>query len=90
MVRVARLSEWNVRLTLGDGLEKGGKDKGEVVTRLEAVPEGARDKSRHARAEAGLLAPWRDAQVHVVAQPVVGVDVPAAQVGACVLREFNL
>ena len=53
------------------------------------MPKGARDKGRHAGAEAGLLAAGRHAPVNVVAQPVVGVHVPPGQVRARVLGRLD-
>ena len=61
-------------------MDKGSQDKGQIVARVEAVPEGAGRKGRHAGAEARFFALRGDAQIDVVPQPVVGVLVPAAQV----------
>lgn len=77
------------RPTLGDVLDEAREDKTQIVTRLETVPESAGDESGHAGAETGFLAFRRDAQVDVVFQPVVGVDVPVAEVSVAVLREFD-
>lgn len=53
------------------------------------MPESARHKRRHARSEPGLLAPRRNPQVDVVAQPVVRIHVPPSQIRARILRKLN-
>lgn len=53
------------------------------------MPESARHKRRHAGTESGLLAPRRDPQVDVVAQPVVGIHVPPSQVRSRVLGRLD-
>ena len=53
------------------------------------MPQGTGCKGSHASTEAGLLALGRNTQVHIVAQPVVGVLIPAAQVTVRVLGGFQ-
>lgn len=53
------------------------------------MPQGTGSKGHEAGAEAGLLAAGGDAQVDVVAEPVVGVDVPAAEVASRVLGRLD-
>lgn len=63
-------------LTLCRGLDKRAQYKGHVVSWVETVPEGAGGEGSQASAEARFLALRRNAEVDVVAQPVVGVLVP--------------
>lgn len=53
------------------------------------MPECAGGECSQARAETGLLPLWRDAQVDVVAQPIVGVHVPVPEVCTTVLRSLQ-
>ena len=76
-------------LTFCNGLEKSGEDEGEVVPRIEPMPEGTGDKRGQTGAEARLFPLRSDTQVHVVAEPVVGVHVPVLQISAGVLGEFD-
>lgn len=75
--------------TLGRRLDERRKDEGEVISRVEAVPESAGHEGRHARTEPGLLPLGRDSQVHIVLQPVVGVLVPASEEAVYVLRSLQ-
>jgi hypothetical protein len=78
------------RLTLCNGLYKSCENEGQVVTGIEAVPESTRNEGCQCGPETGLLALRCDTEIHVVLQPVVGVDVPKAQVGASILRALDL
>ena len=79
----------NVGHTLCGGLNERTQDEGHVVTRVETVPERARGKSGHTGTETRLLALGSNTQVDVVAQPVVGVLVPASEVGVRVLGSLQ-
>lgn len=73
---------------LGYGLQERCEEEGEVVPRVETMPEGAGDEGGEGSAEAGFFPLGCDAEVHVVAEPVVGVLVPVLEVGAGILRGF--
>ena len=75
--------------TLGHRLDERGEDKREVVTREEAVPEGRGRKGSQAGAEARLLAPGSHAQVDIVAQPLVRVDIPGFEIATGVLGKLD-
>lgn len=75
--------------TLGGCLNQASQHKAKIVARVEAMPESARHKGRHARSESRLLAPGRNPQVDVVAQPLVGIHVPPSQIRARILRKLN-
>lgn len=53
------------------------------------MPERTGGEGSQAGAEAGFLALGRDAEVDVVAQPVIGVLVPVAQISVRVLRRLH-
>ena len=74
---------------LGYGLDEGGEDEGEIVAGLEAVPKGGGGEGEEAGAKAGFLALRGDAEVDVVAEPIVGVFVPVFEVCAGVLGQFD-
>jgi hypothetical protein len=80
---------WWKEHTLGNRLDEGSEDKGEVVAREEAMPEGRGRESGQAGAEARLLAPRGHAQVDVVAQPLVCVDIPGLEVAAGILGKLD-
>ena len=71
------------------GLNECAEKEGEVVARVEAVPDCRRHERGHCGAETWLAAFRGHAQVDVVAQPFVGVLVPVVEVGAGVLRHFD-
>src|SRR4051794_30344165 len=75
--------------TLGDRLDEGSEDEGEIVTWVETMPKGRCGEGGQAGAEAGLLASRGHTQVYVVAQPLVGVDVPGLQIAPGVLGKFH-
>lgn len=77
-------------LTLCYGLVEGGENEGHVVARIESVPERARKERCESCAESGFLAYWCDAEVDVVSEPVVGIDIPVADVVVDILCQFNL
>jgi hypothetical protein len=77
-------------LTLGNGLYKRCENERQVVAGIEAVPERTRDEGCQCGPEAGLLALGCHAEVHVVLQPVVGVDVPETQISTSILRALDL
>lgn len=76
-------------LTFGRGLDQAGKNKGEVVARVEAVPKGTGSKGDQASSEAGLFAARGDAKIDVIAQPVIRVHVPSAKVCSWILRRLD-
>lgn len=53
------------------------------------MPESAGHERRQAGTETGFLAFGRDAQVHVVSEPVVGVHVPVFEICAGILGGLN-
>jgi hypothetical protein len=77
------------KLTLCGCLDKAREDKAQIVTRVEAVPQGTGSKCHETGAEAGLLTTGRDAQIDVVPEPVVGVYVPPAEVSSRVLGRLD-
>ena len=75
--------------TLGDSLEKCSEHEGEVVARVKPMPERARGERSQAGSKARFLPLGRYPQVHVVAEPVVGVHIPVLEIGAGILGEFD-
>ena len=76
-------------LTLGRVLHEGCEYESHVVAWVESMPEGTSDEGRQGRSKARLLSFGRHSQEHVVAQPVVCVDIPVSQVRVTVLRKLN-
>ncbi len=70
-------------------MNEAGEYKGQVVTRIEAMPKCARDESSHTGAESRFLAFRGDSKVDIVSKPVVGIDVPASEICSGVLRTFD-
>lgn len=79
----------DVELTLGYILDEARQDKGHVISRSEAVPESASHERSHARSESWFLSLRSDPQIHVIPQPMVGVDVPVAQICVAVLCKLH-
>ena len=81
--------EFIVRLTLCDCLYKASQDKGKIISWVEAMPESAGNESRHTGSKSRLLPPRRDTEIHIVSQPIVGIDIPVSQVCASVLSGLD-
>lgn len=80
---------WKIEHTLCGSLNERTQDEGQVVTGVETVPERASRESGHTGTEARLLALGSDTQVDIVAQPVVGIFVPASEVAVRVLGSLQ-
>ena len=74
---------------LRDCLDERRKHKGQVIARRETVPESTRNERSETSAETWFLSLGCDAEVDVIAQPVVGVFVPVFEIGAAVLSRFD-
>ena len=85
----ARGVDRSSKLTLCDCLNERSEDEGQVVSRFESMPKGTCDKSRHTGPEAGSLPLRSNSQVHVISQPVVGVDIPISKISSRILRQFD-
>ena len=77
------------RLTLGNSLQECSEYEGEIIAWVETVPERTGGEGCETGPEAWLLAFRRDAEIHVVSQPVVSVHVPVLEVSSRVLSCFD-
>lgn len=77
------------KLTLCSRLDEARKNEGQIVTWIKSVPECARYKRGHAGTEARFLAARRNAKIHIISKPIVGVDIPIAEIGSGVLCTFH-
>ena len=76
-------------LTLRNGLQERSQHEAEIITWIEPMPKRTCSKGRETSSEARFFAFWRDAEIHVVSQPVVGVHIPVFEVGSRILRGFD-
>jgi hypothetical protein len=77
-------------LTLRNSLHKSSKNECHVVAWVKAMPECTCDESCKCSPETRLLSLRSNTEVHVVLEPIVGIDVPESKICTSILRCFNL
>jgi hypothetical protein len=70
-------------------LQKPSHDKGQVITRVKAMPHGTGNEGGHGSKEARLLARRSYSQIYVVPQPIISVDVPGCDISSSILSQLQ-
>ena len=65
--------------TFATSLNKPSGNKTQVISRIKPMPHCRSCKRRHSTSKPRFLAPWRDPQIHIILQPLIGILIPRFQ-----------